>query len=193
VDNPILRAALACAQKGWPVFPCYPGRKVAATPNGHLDASTDPALVREWFAGYPERNLAVATGVPGPDVLDAGAPGLELDSLHGLLQLRQAGLLSGLFACVDTPGGGLHLYFDGSAQPSGSLPHWHMDFVAKGGYVLVPPSQVSGRPYTGVNIPGQHGGLDWNAAARLLDPSRTPKRPPGPQASLDPPDHEAGA
>ena len=183
--NPLLRAAMGCADKGWPVFPCHPGRKVAATPNGYLDATTDRAQIRDWFTARPELNLAVATGAPGPDVLDVGFLGRHADDYHRLWHLREAELLNGATACIQTPSSGLHIYFDGSSQPSDSLPFWYLDFIGKGGYVLVPPSQVSGRPYTGVNIHGQHGGLDWDAAARLLDPDR--------QARREPPDHEAGA
>jgi hypothetical protein len=193
VDNPVLRAALACAQKGWLVFPCHPGRKVAATSNGYRDATTDRAQVREWFAGHPELNLAVATGAPGPDVLDVDLLGLEPDAFHGVWHLREAGLLNGATAAIDTPSGGLHLYFEGSRRPSDQLPGWHLDLIAKGGYVLVPPSRVAGRPYTGVNIPAkQPGRLDWDAAVKLLDPSRTRERPSGPEPGPEPPDPEAG-
>ena len=184
-DNPVLRAALACADKEWPVFPCHPSRKVAATPNGYLDATTDRAQVREWFGARPELNLAVATGAPGPDVLDVGNLGPEANGFRGLWRLHEAGLARGATACIDTPSGGMHVYFDGSAQPSDRLPGHYLDFIAKGGYVLVPPPHVSGRPYAGVNIPDRHGGLDWDAAVRLLDPAR--------QARREPPDHEAGA
>jgi Bifunctional DNA primase/polymerase, N-terminal len=36
-----LRRALACARRGWPVFPCQPGQKIPATRHGYLDATTD--------------------------------------------------------------------------------------------------------------------------------------------------------
>ena len=193
MTNPVLRAALACAGNGWPVFPCRPGRKVAATGNGLLDATTDRAQIRKWFAAHPELNLAVATGAPGPDVLDIGLLGQEPEAFHGLWHLREAGLLNGASAAVNTPNSGVHLYFKGSAQPSDSLPDWHMDFIARGGYVLVPPSRVAGQPYSGANIRGkQPGRLDWDAAVRLLDPSRTGERPSGPEPGPEPPDLEAG-
>jgi hypothetical protein len=183
-DNPVLRAALACTDKGWPVFPCHPGRKVAAFPSGLLDATTDRDQAREWFTARPDRNLAVATGTPGPDVLDVGFLGGEPADYHGLWHLREAELLNGATACIQTPNGGMHIYFDGSSQPSDSLPFWDLDFISKGGYVLVPPSQVSGRPYSGVNIHGEHGQLDWAVAVKFLNPTR--------QADPGPPEPEAG-
>ena len=77
--------------------------------------------------------------------------------------------------------------FSSSSQPSGRLPDWDLDFIAKGGYVMVPPSQVSGRPYSGASIYGEHGQLDWDAAVQLLDPDRIR------QAHPEPPEPEAGA
>jgi Bifunctional DNA primase/polymerase, N-terminal len=193
VDNPVLRAALAGARKGWPVFPCHPGRKVAATLNGYRDATTDPSQVREWFAGHRELNLAVAAGAPGPDVLDLGPLGREPEGFHGLWHLREAGLLDGASAAVNTPGSGVHLYFEGSAQPGDRLPGWHLDLIAQGGYVLVPPSRVAGQPYSGAGIRGrQPGRLDRDAAVKLPAPSRTRERPPEPEPGPEPPDPEAG-
>jgi hypothetical protein len=178
----VLRQALACAERGWPVFPCQPGRKAPATGHGYLDATTEPAQIREWFARQPGRNLAVATGAPGPDVLDIDTRGPAASGFPALARLRAAGLLDGAGRQVRTPGGGLHLYFAGSDQRSGHLPASHLDFLSGGGYVLIPPSQVGGRPYQHVQILGGHGALDWDAAVRLLEPHRLGAAAPGPDA-----------
>ena len=66
----VLRQALDYTGRGWPVFPCQPGKKTPATVHGHLDATTDPGQVYAWFGRDPELNLAIATGAPGIDVLD---------------------------------------------------------------------------------------------------------------------------
>ncbi len=60
-----------------------------------------------------------------------------------LARLRAAGLLKGASGQVRTPGDGLHVYFAGSGQRTGHLPACHVDFLAKGGYVILPPSQVN--------------------------------------------------
>jgi hypothetical protein len=170
--------ALTCAQCGWLVFPCQPGRKTPATRHGYLDATTDPGQVTEWFDGHPERNLAVATGAPGPDVLDIDQHGPAASGFPALARLHAAGLLEGATATVRTPGGGLHVYFEGSNQRTAHLPASHLDFLAVGGYALLPPSRVNGSPYRNLgNLRGRAGVLDWNAAARLLEPSRDHRRP----------------
>jgi hypothetical protein len=177
VRNPALNLALGCAQKGWPVFPCQPGQKTPATPHGYLDATTSYRQITEWFTRHPDWNLAVATGTPGPDVLDVDHHGPAGSGYPAFKRLRDAGLLEGAASYVRTPGGGLHAYFSGSAQRTAHLPASHLDFMAAGGYVLVPPSQVGGRHYQYVRDFDRKGFLDWNAAAGLLQPSRDQQRP----------------
>jgi hypothetical protein len=189
MTNPVLHEALACAGRGWPVFPCQPGRKTPATAHGYLDATTDPQQIEEWFARHPQRNLAVATGAPGPDVLDMDTRGPAGNGHLALARLRAASLLDGAAAEVRTPGGGLHLYFAGTAQRCGHLPGCHLDFLSGGGYVLIPPSQVGGRPYQHTETLYGHGALDWDAAVRLLDPARH-HQPAGPRPAAG---HQAGA
>jgi len=182
MTNPVLRMALACAEHGWPVFPCQPGQKTPATRHGYLDATTDRAQLSAWFARHPSRNIAVATGAPGPDVLDIDYRGPAGSGFPALTRLRDAGLLDGAAARVRTPGGGVHVYFAGSAQPSAHLPASHVDFLATGGYVLIPPSRINGRQYQGVKALGGRSGLDWPTAAGILEPSRAHQRP-APQQS----------
>jgi Bifunctional DNA primase/polymerase, N-terminal len=172
-DNPVHRQALAYAERGWPVFPCLPGRKAPATEHGHLDATTDPARISAWFARRPGLNLAIATGAPGPDVLDIDSHGPTENGYAALGELRRAGLLDGIAASVQTPNSGLHLYLLGSDQRCGHLPARHVDFRARGGYVLAPPSHADGRPYVALKDLGGDGWLDWTAAARLLSPDRS--------------------
>ena len=167
-----LRQALAYARCGWPVFPCLPGEKIPATAHGFRDATTDERQITVWFASHPDWNLAIATGAPGPDVLDIDQHGPAGDGYAALGRLRRSGLLDGAAAYVRTPSGGLHAYFTGTAQRSGHLPAHHLDFRSSGGYVLAPPSQVDGHRYQLIETTGRHGSLDWPAVTRLLQPAR---------------------
>jgi hypothetical protein len=175
-----LSHALAYAARGWPVFPCQPGQKIPATTHGYRDASTDPGQITYWFTRNPRSNLAIATGAPGPDVLDVDQHGQADNGYPAFRQLQQAGLLDGAATYVRTPSGGLHAYFTGSHQRNGHLPAHHLDFRSAGGYVLAPPSQVDGHPYLPWGTPGRDGTLSWERACRAL-PSQ-PQRPrPGPR------------
>jgi Bifunctional DNA primase/polymerase, N-terminal len=178
-----LRQALIFAEHGWPVFPCQPGQKIPATTHGFRDATTDPAQITRWFARHPDRNLAVATGTPGPDVLDVDQRGQAGNGFAALNQLRRAGLLEGASAYVRTPSGGLHAYFTGTTQRNGHLAGQHLDFRSAGGYVLVPPSEVNRKPYQLLRAPGGRGELDWAAVTRLLQPPSLHQRPKTRQAA----------
>jgi hypothetical protein len=172
-----LRQALAFAARGWPVLPCLPGEKIPATAHGYRDATTDERQITVWFASHPDWNLAIATGTPGPDVLDVDDHGPAGNGYPAFRRLKDAGLLDGAAAYVRTPSGGLHAYFTGSRQRNGHLPAHHLDFRSAGGYVLTPPSRIDGQPYQLIGHTGGRGGLDWAAVTRLLHPEPHPQRP----------------
>ena len=144
-----LRQALAYAARGWPVLPCLVGQKTPATPHGYRDATTDPAQITAWFTRNRLWNVAIATGAPGPDVLDVDEHGPAGNGYAAFARLSKAGLADGAAVYVRTPSGGLHAYFRGSDQRSGHLPDCHLDFRSRGGYVLAPPSRVDGKPGAG--------------------------------------------
>jgi hypothetical protein len=176
-----LRQALAFAARGCPVLPCQPGRKTPATRHGVRDATTDPGQITAWFGRHPDWNLAIATGAPGPDVLDVDQHGDAGNGYAAFVQLREAGLLDGARAYVRTPSGGLHAYFTGTDQHNGHLPGRYLDFRSQGGYVLTPPSQIGGTPCRLVKTLDGGGTLDWDAVLRHLQPQRQlPPRHPQP-------------
>jgi Bifunctional DNA primase/polymerase, N-terminal len=155
-------------------FPCLPGRKAPDTANGFKDATTDPEVIRAWWAARPDRNVAIVTGAPGPDVLDIDT-GPAGSGWAAFGRLKRAGLQAGASALVLTRSGGLHVYFAGTGQACGRMPRHFLDFKAKGGYVLAPPSFVKadGKPpgtYKLIEHRDGTGRLDWQAARRLLDP-----------------------
>jgi hypothetical protein len=162
------------------VFPCMPGEKVPATGHGFLDATTDPDKITWWWQRDPARNVAIATGRPGPDVLDVDVRA-DGNGFAALRQLRCQSLLDEAGAYVRTPSGGLHVYFTGSEQGNGRLPSHHLDFRSLGGYIVAPPSQIQAKRYELIGhaerqLEEGHGGLDWAAACRLLNPQ--PQRSP---------------
>jgi Bifunctional DNA primase/polymerase, N-terminal len=172
----VLGQALAYAAAGWPVFPCKPDQKAPDTIHGFKDATTDPAVIRAWWPSRSPRNVAIATGEPGPDVLDVDVKP-DGSGFAAFNRLKQAGLLTGARALVRTPSGGLHAYYAGTSQPSGRLVRDFLDFKAAGGYVLAPPSVVGGRPYELLDKRQASGRIDWQGIRRLLEPLRPVSRP----------------
>jgi hypothetical protein len=182
--NPRLAAALRYAQAGWPVFPCITGEKAPVTKHGFLDATTDPDKITWWWSRNPDRNVAIATGAPGPDVLDVDVH-QQGSGFAAFNLLHREGLLDGASAYIRTPSGGLHAYFAGSEQGNGRLPHHHLDFRSKGGYVVAPPSHVNGTPYELIKPADGRCGLDWDAVTRLLGPEPEQRPPRSGETSTD--------
>ena len=167
----VLDAALTYAGRGWPVFPCLPGGKEPATRHGFHDASTDPGQIEYWWTRRPHANVAIATGAPGPDVLDVDQHGPAGNGYAAYCELGVAGLLDQMLAVVTTPRGGLHAYFTGTGQASARLVRHHLDFRAAGGYVVAPPSQVGGKRYRFGRQYPRTGVLNWTAVVAILGPS----------------------
>ena len=104
----LLRGALIYAGRGIPVFPCEPHGKRPLTADGFLEATTDGALIRRWWARWPNANVAIPTGErSGLLVLDVDA-GEGTDSV-ALLELSRG--QPPKTARAATGGGGVHIYF----------------------------------------------------------------------------------
>ena len=140
----LLQEALNYAELGYPVFPCAPGRKQPLTARGFHDATTDSAQIEAWWTQHPNANIAIATA--GLVVIDVDGP--ENPWLADQPE-RLCDLMTGAVAV--TPRGGKHYIFrapDGSniRCRAGQLAP-RVDVRAEGGYILVPPSRVGGKPY----------------------------------------------
>ncbi len=156
----VLRAALAYAGKGIPVFPlhsvdeggncscggkpgCKPG-KHPRTKHGFHDATTDASRITAWWNRYPEANIGIPTGKrTGLLVLDVDHPaGLDaLEAEHGKLTATRT---------HSTGSGGMHRLYRYPAgehfgNSSGDLPDGY-DIRGEGGYIVAPPSATT-RPY----------------------------------------------
>ncbi len=167
----LLAAALAYTAGGRAVFPCEVGGKRPVPVHGFQDAVTDADRIRAWWRGRPH-NIGMPTGYPGADVLDVDVRP-DGSGWPAFNQLKRAGLLAGAFRLVRTPSGGGHLYFAGTLQGCGRIKAQFLDLKSTGGYVLVPPSRVGGRPYEVIDDRPPTGAvLDWDACKRLLCPPR---------------------
>ena len=68
------QAALSYANKGWKVFPVTPNQKrplTALAPQGHKNATSDPAIIEQWWTEHPTANIGLnleASGLVCVDV-----------------------------------------------------------------------------------------------------------------------------
>src|ERR1700734_1863881 len=109
-----LDAALAYARTGWPVFPCRPESKEPATRNGFYDATTSEGQIRRWWHKEPGRNVAIATGAPGPGMVDVDNQGEHDNGFGTLNHLKGEGLVAGYHAVVNKPSDGRQSCFRGT-------------------------------------------------------------------------------
>ncbi|UCM89184.1 bifunctional DNA primase/polymerase [Streptomyces marincola] len=172
----LLNAALATAERGWPVFPLRPGDKRPAghpehrcprtgrCSGGHLKweqrATTDPALIRAAWTARPY-NIGIATGPAGLLVVDLDRPKTknEKDTPGGVTTFEalceRAGQAVPATRRIRTASGGFHLYFTApagarmtnSASRLGPL----VDTRAWGGYVVAPSSTTPAGAYAVVD------------------------------------------
>ncbi len=125
----LLAAALAVAERGWPVFPLIPRGKRPAIKDWQQRATCDPGRIRRWWTRYPTCNVGFSCGPAGLLVLDLDAAHGRVPPqwtrrgvTHGRDVLAQLAQQAGEPDPVDTftvatPRGGEHRYF---YRPPGS-------------------------------------------------------------------------
>ncbi|NLX95981.1 MAG: DUF3987 domain-containing protein [Rhodopirellula sp.] len=147
-NGSILDQALAYARRGWSVFPCKAKDKIPATARGFLDASSDPEVVKQLFAKKANCNIGIATG-PASRIW-----ALDLDGEEGrrsfFFDVAKGDIPNTLR--VNTPGGGLHLFFRWNGveiKNRSKIDGKPIDVRGAGGYVVAPPSvHPNGKRYT---------------------------------------------
>jgi len=180
------RSALALAASGIPIFPCAAGGKRPAVAGGFHAASAEADLVRRWWTAIPNANIGMPTGAAsGLIVVDVDVHG-AVDGYAALERARREGLVDGWVAAVETPSGGLHLYFparEDAHQRSWQSARAAIDFRGDGGYIILPPSvrtiDVEARRYTTLQL--AHGSGHPLDAQRLRDFLDPPRRSAGPR------------
>lgn len=172
-NTALLNAALAAAERGWPVIPLHPRSKVPALhgerrcsetgdcASGHrtfeMRATTDPARIERCWASGPF-NVGIATGPAGLLVVDLDTlkpkdeKGTPDGAANFLALCERAGHTVPATRRIRTPSGGQHLYF--TAPPTvrftnttGTLTP-KVDTRAWGGQVVAPGSVTPDGPYT---------------------------------------------
>lgn len=148
-DGTLLQAALAYADRGWPVIPLKPRSKLPATKNGSVDGGRfTPDLVNAWWHLNPDANIGLATGIVF-DVIDIDGPEARevVDELWPNW-IREAPVVR--------TGRGYHVYLAITGRANSADPTRKLDFRGHHGYVLAPPSRhPEGHLYRWLNEPAR--------------------------------------
>jgi uncharacterized protein YdaU (DUF1376 family) len=163
-------AAIAYAQRGWPVIPlhtphhgicsckmaaaCQSPGKHPRTLNGHKDATTDTTRITKWWTEWPDANIGVLTGAESRlVVIDVDDHEWKSGS-QSLAEIEES-LGETLDTLTAITGHGKHLYF---VHPGGTVPNSveklapGIDVRADGGYVAAPPSlHANGTRYSWID------------------------------------------
>jgi hypothetical protein len=127
-----LSAAITLAEHGFALFPCL-ASKAPACPHGHLNATNDPAGVRELWGRWPGPLIGAPTGSRnGFDVLDID-PRHRGDTWHAAHRNRLP-----LTRIHETRSGGLHILFrhrEGVRNSAGKIASG-IDVRGEGGFVI---------------------------------------------------------
>lgn len=161
--NTIFQAAIKYAKVNIPVFPvhsiidgtctcknksCHHPGKHPITKHGYKDASTDLAIINQYWEQFPFANVAIATGKKsGLIVLDIDPRNGGEDSLNKLI--KQCGSLPNTLTVI-SGSGGLHLYFSAPKEPIKSQSNFRpgIDIQAENASIIAPPSDhISGNKY----------------------------------------------
>lgn len=185
----LLDAAVKYAGWGWPVFPLKAQSKQPAIKSAHkgdppgtppchgecgheghglYDATTNEAVIRQWWLRYPNANIGLPTGLAF-DVIDVDAPKPEqpVPGAIACAELLAADLIPDVHGRVCSARGGMHLYVEPSGDGNKAGIRTGIDYRGKGGYVVAPPSVLAGRrAYSWISKPspvitgtgGTHGG-----------------------------------
>jgi Bifunctional DNA primase/polymerase, N-terminal len=120
------------------------------TPHGLKDATTDAAILGQWWAKWPDANIGLVTGS------SSGLVVLDVDPRHGVnltledIEAEHQKLPETVESL--SGGGGRHLFFQHPGVPNrndaGTKLGPGLDIRGDGGYVILPPSlHASGRRY----------------------------------------------
>lgn len=148
IPNETLTEALRLAELGYRVMPCIPNDKRPLSANGLKDATTDEFQIHSWFVDNPTANLAVATD--GLIVIDRDTDKETGAKNSDFSPDQELELAAGPHSL--TANGGDHNWFrqrpERPRRNNTKKLGPQTDTRASGGYVLVYPSVVDGKPYT---------------------------------------------
>lgn len=145
----VLEAALGYVQRGWSCIPVGGDKRPLLKQwKPYQSRLPTEAEVRRWYERWPDAGVAIIVGkVSRLVVLDVDPRNGGNESLQGMLDRGELTSEDLDVARVGTQGGGTHYYFK---YPEGRTVKTHpgflpgLDLKSDGGYVVAPPTTVSG-------------------------------------------------
>ena len=160
----MLNTALEYAARGWPVFPvhgikhgkctcrkpnCTSSGKHPLTRHGLKDATTDKAIISQWWSKWSYANIGIVTGkVSRLVVLDIDTDKGGYESLQDLIDLHER--LPKTLSQITGSGGKHYLFKYPDEQVGNSVSKLGkgIDIRGDGGYIVAAPSNhISGGSY----------------------------------------------
>lgn len=176
----MLDEALSYAARGWAVFPCYEtGAKAKAprTAHGLNDATTDPAIIRQWWERWPDAAIGLNCGASGLVAID-----IDVKNGHnGLASWDALNIPTDGALLSQTPSGGRHIVYKQNGVKLGNTAGKlgdGLDTRGHGGYIVAPPSRLAdGGSYTALNSWTSEPATIPDKLAALLDKNPTAHTP----------------
>jgi len=133
-------AALAYLERGWSVIPGGPDKRPLVRWKDYQEERPSEKQLWSWWAQWPQANVIVVTGkISNLSVID-------LDGEEGVESAKKLNFPKTY--TVQTPSGGWHLYYTYcSGLHTGARFKPGLDIRSEGGYVVAPPSVISGKSY----------------------------------------------
>jgi hypothetical protein len=146
-----VEAAVAAVERGWAIFPLRPGSKLPAVGRWEERATNNVAAVERYWHEHPRANVGIACGPSRLLVVDLDQKGGRDGVTAFVLSVIPFPHALPETFTVETPSGGLHLYFrtregDDYRNTSGRLGAG-VDTRGVGGFVVAAGSVVDGVPY----------------------------------------------
>lgn len=152
-----------------PIFPLVPNTKIPfKNSNGYKDATQDIEQIKRWWSAEPHANVSTVPSKAGIFVFDVDLP-------DGVETLKNLGIWQRLtqkdqsFQGYKSWSGGIHLWFKTDSDiimKQSEINLWKDVDVLSNGGIIVPPSIVKGKAYTGnLDISQVPPAPDWLVTA----------------------------
>lgn len=181
----LLESALEYARLGWHVFPCRPGEKIPATPNGCHAGTTDEQTIRAWWQRWPNANIGLLCGPKsGVYAVDIDVdPERGIDGWQSLKTFEAEGNYLPGTVKQNSPRGGAHYLYKTDNPPKNKNSFRKgIDIRSDGYYILLTPSiHPNGKRYEWAEDAGP-GQVDIAEYPEFMRPENEKILPPWKQS-----------